>query len=52
MVLTFLLEMMMRTLDKDFKHLRIRDSEMSFSMGFTTAILLVVVILKLFGVIL
>jgi hypothetical protein len=51
MVLTFMLGMMMRTLDKDFKNLKLPDYETDFASGFMTALVLVVGILKMFGVI-
>lgn len=41
----------MKTIDRDFKNLRIPDQEMSFASGFMTALLLMVFILKVTRVI-
>jgi len=41
----------MSTLRKDFKNLTLPDNEMSFALGFTTALALMAGIMKLFGVI-
>jgi hypothetical protein len=37
----------MRTIDKDFKHLRVPDQELSFANGFMTALILVIGLVKL-----
>ena len=39
----------MRTLDKDFKHLKVQDLEMSFATGFVTALVVVIGLIKLIG---
>lgn len=39
----------MRTIDKDFKHLRIPDEDLSFASGFVTALILLAGLLKMFG---
>lgn len=43
---------MLRSVDKDFRHLKMpEDSELNFSLGFTTALVLIAGVLKLTGVI-
>lgn len=41
----------MPTMKKDFKNLTIPNQELSFSLGFTTALVFVAGIMKIFGVI-